>query len=284
MIIKMRINYNILTLLLLSLTLLIGNDESRIDDPVYEMIKENAIENGVPDYFLREAFQNDAIKIHEIIPKRFATPYEKKSWEEYQKLFVTSKRIEKGKAFFLAHRTTFSNVSETFGVNPYLILSIVGVESNYGSHHKQFSVFNSLYTQISEMPKRSRWAKKELIEFLVYCYNDKLHPHEIYGSYAGAFGYGQFIPSSFNHYAVDFNGDGKRQPYEWTDVVGSVANYLAKNGYPVNKSSLSREDFEKKIYKSVYSYNHSDNYVKAVLKLQEELEKAISLETNNQAD
>ena len=134
------------------------------------------------------------------------------------------------------------------------------------------------------MPKRSRWAKKELIEFLVYCYNDKLHPHEIYGSYAGAFGYGQFIPSSFNHYAVDFNGDGKRQPYEWTDVVGSVANYLAKNGYPVNKSGLSREDLEKKIYKSVYSYNHSDNYVKAVLKLQEELEKAISLETNNQAD
>lgn len=134
------------------------------------------------------------------------------------------------------------------------------------------------------MPKRARWAKNELVEYLSYCYHDKIHPHEIFGSYAGAFGYGQFIPSSFNHYAVDFNGDGKRQPYEWTDVMGSVANYLVKNGYPANKSGLSGDDIEKKTYKSVYSYNHSDNYVKAVLKLQEELEKAITLETNNQAD
>lgn len=71
-----------------------------------------------------------------------------------------------------------------------------------------------------------------MAEYLAYCYQDQVDPHDIYGSYAGAFGYGQFIPSSFNSYAVDFDGDGVRQPFDWPDVFGSVANYLIRNGYP----------------------------------------------------
>jgi len=248
------------------------------DDAIYLSIREDAIKKGVPDHFLKEAFQDDAIEVHHIIPKRFATPYEKKSWEEYRALFVTRKRIDKGKVFYQTHKETIERAADQYGVSSFLILSIVGVESNYGSHHKQYSVFNSLYTQISEMPKRSKWAKKELIEFLSYCYNDKIHPHEVFGSYAGAFGYGQFIPSSFNNYAVDFNADGKRQPYEWPDVMASIANYLTKNGHPKKGREQTPEEMKSKIYKSVFAYNHSDNYVRAVLELRDELERAITLE------
>ena len=84
------------------------------------------------------------------------------------------------------------------------------------------------------------------------------------------FGYGQFIPSSFNAFATDGNGDGVRQPYAWADVFASVGNYLVKNGYPVSNNADTKQ-----VYKSVYAYNHADNYVKAVLELQDKLKKNI---------
>ena len=142
------------------------------------------------------------------------------------------------------------------------------MESNYGVHHSQYSVFNALYSQIHEIPRRSKWATRELAEFIKYCYNDKLDPQEIGGSYAGAFGYGQFIPSSFTRYSVDFNENGVREPYSWPDVLGSIANYLRMNGYKKNSNDYRKGG---DIYKSVYAYNHADNYVMAVLELTERI-------------
>ena len=104
------------------------------------------------------------------------------------------------------------DISNNIKVDAVLILSIVGVESNFGRHKGKFTVFNSLYTQIAKMPGRSKWAQKELIAYLAFCYKDNIPPHSIKGSYAGAFGYGQFIPSSFNTYAIDGYSDGVRQP------------------------------------------------------------------------
>lgn len=247
-------------------------------DPIYAEIRSAAIEKGIPDYFLKKAFTTETIQTHSAIPDRFARPYEKKSWEEYRKLFVTQRRIEKGNEFYDEHKTKLEDAAQHFNVDPYLILSIIGVESNYGSHHKQFSVFNSLYTQISLMPKRARWAKNEMVEFLAYCYKDNVQPHSVFGSYAGAFGYGQFIPSSFNHYAVDFDNDGVRQAYAWPDVMASIANYLVENGYPVNV--LDDQEKDTRIYKAIFAYNHADNYVKAVLALRDELEKTITSKLN----
>ncbi|MFQ6677427.1 MAG: lytic murein transglycosylase [Fidelibacterota bacterium] len=258
------------TIFILLTVLLINNSYALTKDSVYHVIKERAMKKGVSEEYLQRALDNENIQIHKEILERFAKPYESKSWEEYKKLFVKPSRINKGSEFYKEQQNTLVKVSKSYGVDLFLILSIVGIESNYGSHHKQFTVFNSLYTQISEMPKRANWATTELIEFLYYCYQDSIPPHSIYGSYAGAFGYGQFIPSSFNRFAVDFDGDGVRQAYEWPDVMASIANYLVKNGYPSN-------DYEnqEKVYKAVYSYNHSDNYVKAVLALRNELRDSI---------
>ena len=247
-----------------------------IDDPVYEEIKLKAMEKGIPASFLKDTFSNESIMIHSVIPKRFARPYEKKTWEEYKKLFVTQTRINNGAVFYKKKRKVLEKVTNHYGVDSFLILSIIGVESNYGSHHKEFTVFNSLYTQIAVMPKRARWAKTEMVEFLSYCYKDSVPPHSVFGSYAGAFGFGQFIPSSFNNFAVDFDEDGVRQAYTWPDVMASIANYLLKNGYPKN-SYPNREE----VYKSVYAYNHADNYVKAVLALRDELKKAVESEINS---
>ncbi|MDP7565482.1 MAG: lytic murein transglycosylase, partial [Candidatus Marinimicrobia bacterium] len=118
-----------------------------IDDPVYEEIKLKAMEKGIPASFLKNTFSNESIVIHSAIPERFARPYEKKTWEEYKKLFVTSTRINNGAVFYNKKRKVLEKVANHYGVDSFLILSIIGVESNYGSHHKEFTVFNSLYTQ-----------------------------------------------------------------------------------------------------------------------------------------
>jgi membrane-bound lytic murein transglycosylase B len=263
----------------LVISFLFASEDSSLEKKniVREKIAELSLEKGIPNSFINNSFASEKIKIHPVIPERFSRPYEKKTWEEYKKIFVKKSRIEKGVTFYNNQKKDLNKVADSYGVEPFLILSILGVESNYGSHHKEFTVFNSLYTQIAEMPRRAKWARKELVEFLAYCYKDSIPPHSIYGSYAGAFGYGQFIPSSFNNYAVDFDKDGIRRAYEWLDVMASVANYLVKNGYPANDYSNSE-----KVYKAVYAYNHSDNYVNAILALRDELQKEVESEINNQ--
>lgn len=239
-------------------------------DSVLSAIKSDALKKGIPESFLNETFSHSSIKIHNKILDRFAKPYEKKSWTDYRKLFVTDSRIQNGSEFYAQHKKNLNAVAIQISMDPFLILSIVGVESHYGRHRGQFTVFNALYTQIAKMPRRKKWATKEMIAYLEYCYADSIPPHSIKGSYAGAFGYGQFIPSSFNAFAADGNGDGVRQPYAWADVFASVGNYLVKNGYPVSNNADTKQ-----VYKSVYAYNHADNYVKAVLELRDELKKNI---------
>lgn len=241
------------------------------DDVAYQRVSEHL--NGViPDAFVREAFSHADLKIHMEIPERFAKPYEKKTWEEYRKIFIKESRIAGGASFYHENQDLITRVAAQYKVDPFLVITIAGIESNYGVHHSQFSVFNSLYTQIHEMPRRSKWATKELAEFLKFCFEDQIDPQEIGGSYAGAFGYGQFIPSSFNNFSVDFDEDGIRQPYAWPDVLGSIANYLRRNGYNPSSNNYERNG---DIWKSVFAYNHSNNYVMAVLELREKIQKRV---------
>ena len=107
-----------------------------------------------------------------------------------------------------------------------------------------------------------------MFEFLVYCKEEGIDPFSVEGSYAGAFGFGQFIPSSFTHYSVDFNENGVREPYSWPEVLGSIANYLRMNGYTPNSANYDKTG---DIYKAIYAYNHADNYVMAVLELTENI-------------
>ena len=242
------------------------------DDLAYRMVSDHLRGKNIPDAYVRESFTHYYLKIHHEIEERFAKPYEKKTWEEYRKIFIKESRIAGGAKFYQENSDLINRVAGEYKVDPYIVVTIAGIESNYGSHHSQFSVFNSLYTQIHEMPRRAKWASKELAEFIQYCFNDQLDPQEIGGSYAGAFGYGQFIPSSFNNYSVDFNEDGVRQPYDWPDVLGSIANYLRRNGYNSNSDNYNKDG---DIWKAIYAYNHSDNYVMAVLELTEEIRKRV---------
>ena len=241
-------------------------------DLAFRMVIEKL--NGViPEKFVRDAFSHNEVTIHKEIAQRFEKPYEKKPWVEYRKIFVKESRIKAGAEFYKENLDLINRVSKKYSVDPFIIVTIAGVESNYGVHHSQYSVFNSLYSQIHEIPRRSKWATKELAEFLKYCYRDKLGTQEVGGSYAGAFGYGQFIPSSFTKYSVDFNENGVREPYSWDDVLGSIANYLRMNGYkPASQNYEKTGD----IYKAIFAYNHADNYVMAVLELTKKIRDRVS--------
>ena len=254
------------TLIILLLFTQIFSKNIENDVAYKRVIKE--LDGAVPVSFIEEAFSHEKLEIHKIIAERFAKPYEKKPWVEYKKIFVKESRVAAGAKFYNEYKKLIGDVSSKYGVDPFIIVTIAGVESNYGVHHSQYSVFNALYSQIHEIPRRSKWATKELSEFIKYCFKDQLDTQEIGGSYAGAFGYGQFIPSSFTRYSVDFNGNGVREPYSWPDVLGSIANYLRMNGYKKNSDNYQKDG---DIYKSVYAYNHAHNYVMAVLELTEQI-------------
>ncbi len=253
-------------LIIFSLLIKAFSEDIENDIAYQQVVKE--LDGAVPDSFIREAFSHERLEIHKIIAERFAKPYEKKPWVEYKKIFVKESRVAAGAKFYQENKILISEVSNKYGVDPFVIVTIAGVESNYGVHHSQFSVFNALYSQIHEIPRRSKWATRELSEFIKYCFKDKLDTQEIGGSYAGAFGYGQFIPSSFTRYSVDFDENGVREPYSWPDVLGSIANYLRMNGYKKNSNNYQKKG---DIYKSIYAYNHAHNYVMAVLELTEQI-------------
>jgi membrane-bound lytic murein transglycosylase B len=241
-------------------------------DAAYAMAVENLKGSGVPRSFIDKAFADPRVRIEEKVVERMDKPAEKLSWEDYRKIFITEERISAGERFARENHILLRKVGESTGVDPFVFTAIVGVESSFGKHKGSFTVFNALYTIANCVPRRARWAGRELAEYLKYCLEEGLDPQEVRGSYAGAFGFGQFIPSSFNKFAVDFDGDGKRDPYGWADVLASVANYLVKNGYRPGEADYSPSGT---VYPSIFAYNHSDNYVRAVLELRAEILKAL---------
>ena len=131
------------------------------EDSVLSAIRADAIKKGIPEAYLNKAFAHEGIAIHDKILDRFARPYEKKSWSDYRQLFITESRISKGIEFYGQNQSNLTFMAKRIGVDPFLILSIVGVESNYGHNQGEFTVFNALYTQIAKMPRRAKWAKKK---------------------------------------------------------------------------------------------------------------------------
>ena len=162
-----------------------------------------------------------------------AKPAEKElTWKQYRPIFVTTKRTTKGKAFMQQHKETLDRAEKEYGVPVEIIAAIIGVESYYGKHTGKYTIFDSLTTLGFDYPKRSKFFKSELKQFLLLSKEEHIDVDEMTGSYAGAMGMPQFISSSYRRYAVDFDGDGKRDLWNSVpDVIGSVANYFSVHGW-----------------------------------------------------
>lgn len=151
---------------------------------------------------------------------------------EYRNIFIKPSRINSGRAFLREYADTFARAEQAFGVSRYIVAAIIGVETQYGQYAGRYRVIDALSTLAFDYPPRSRFFRKQLSEYFLMVREQDLDPTVLMGSYAGAMGYGQFIPSSYRHYAVDFDDDGHADIIENpVDAIGSVANYFARHGW-----------------------------------------------------
>ena len=179
---------------------------------------------------LRDMFAQ--FKPNEAIIKAFDTPATSKPWPYFRNLYVTSSRVDGGVAFWNDNAALLERARVKYGVPEEVVASIIGIESLYGKHTGSFQVVDALYTLGFEVPRRSRFFQSQFEHFLLLTRENGLDPLELKGSFAGAMGIPQFIPSSYRDYAVDFDGDGRTDLWNSVaDAVGSVANYLSRFGW-----------------------------------------------------
>ena len=208
------------------------SDSSAVRNFINEMVEQHAFNSNE----LQTVF--DQANLHQSILDAISRPAESKPWYEYRPIFVTTDRSKGGVRFWQAHANTLQKASDVYGVPQEIMVAIIGVETRYGRHTGRYPVLDALSTLAFAYPPRSSFFRKELKEYLLMTREEGLQPGKQMGSYAGAMGMPQFIPSSFRHYAVDFDNDGKRDL--WTspaDAIGSVGNYFKqhrwKSGQPI---------------------------------------------------
>ena len=154
------------------------------------------------------------------------------TWNQYRDIFIKDERIAAGVNFWKEHTETLNLISEETGVSIEILVGIIGVETYYGRITGGYRVIDALSTLAFDYPKRSPFFTRELEEYLLIAKEEKMDPFDATGSYAGAMGSPQFMPSSYRAYAVDSDNDGKRDIWNnWSDVIGSVANYFIEHGW-----------------------------------------------------
>jgi len=202
-------------------------------------------------------------KDKEVIKKRAKLYPKYGAWDRYVKYKVTPERVEQGRKFINKYKTTFKKVEQEFGVPAEYIAAIIGIESVYGKNVGKFPVFDTLSTLAFEKNRRNKFFRKQLEEFILLSYRYKINPKNVKGSYAGAIGLGQFIPSSYRHFGVDFNKDGKISLQHPQDAIASIANYLKKHNWRKNEEVATRVSYKGTRftkYKTGYNrkYNRKD--------------------------
>jgi membrane-bound lytic murein transglycosylase B len=201
---------------------------------VNQFINEMVEKNGFKRDYLVALFNKTTIQ--QSILDAMNRPAEGKPWYQYRPIFITQDSIDKGVAYYKANQATLKKAEKEYGVPAEMIVAIIGVETRYGKNQGSYAVMDALTTLAFDYPKRAPFFRSELEHFLIFTRDDKLDPLTLKGSYAGAMGTPQFMPSSYRSWAVDFTGDGKRNL--WTnhaDAIGSVANYFVAHGWLKNQ-------------------------------------------------
>ncbi|WP_372828716.1 lytic murein transglycosylase B [Shewanella sp. UCD-KL12] len=213
-------------------------------------------------------------------------PWEAKPWHQYYPIFLTDKRLKAGLEFWKEHQSTITKASKEFGVNPEIIVAIIGIETFYGGYMGNYPVVDALYTLGFYYPPRATFFRKELSNLQTLIKEEQLDISSLNGSYAGAMGYGQFIPSSYRHYAVDFDNDGRRDLLgNPVDAIGSVANYFHQHGWQADAQTVLplAVDGELPSELAVWSGEKLKYNVSDILKPGVALAKAVDLDVSQPA-
>lgn len=230
----------------LSCTALAGYQEHPEADSLISELEEQGLDGARIRQLLSQAERKESIL------EAIARPAEKVlNWGEYRQIFVQPSRIRQGVTFYREHEALLARAEREFGVSRYIILGILGVETRYGRHKGSYRVLDALATLGFDYPPRAEFFRKQLREFFLMEREAGIDAASMTGSYAGAIGYPQFIPSSYRAYAVDFDGDGKTDLVDSVaDAIGSVASYFKQHrwqkGLPVAAHArVSGNDYER---------------------------------------
>src|SRR5208337_860976 len=217
-------------------------DTHRAD--VKSFIDEMAEQNSFDKRQMRKILA--AAQIQPAVLEAMERPAEKaKPWYEYRSIFVSERRIREGTQFWLAHREALDRASIRSGVAPEYLAAILGVETYYGRLTGSYRVLDALATLAFDYPARGPFFRDELEQFILLAREMKLDPLTVKGSYAGAMGAPQFMPSNYRRYAVDANADGHIDLWtNWSDVCASVGNYLKEHGWNPGEPVLSEASVE----------------------------------------
>ena len=218
------------------------------------MVAEDGFDRGYLEDVFEDAQRKDSIL------EAIARPAEKtKPWYDYRKIFVTDKRERQGIEFFAEHKETLERAERETGVPAEIIVSIIGVETYYGRITGSYRVIDALSTLAFDYPRRSPFFTKELKNYLMLTRDQGLDPLEMKGSYAGAMGYGQFMPSSYREYAIDFDGDGLIDIWaNPVDAIGSVANYFKRHGWRTGEQVVAAATAEADVSEEWYVRTRAD--------------------------
>lgn len=169
-----------------------------------------------------------------------------KTWEQYRAIFMTEQRITAGADFWRENEASLERISKQTGVPSEMLVGIIGVETYFGRITGKYRVIDALSTLAFDYPPRSAFFRKELTQYLLLVREEGIDATGPTGSYAGAMGRPQFMPSSYRAYAVDASSDGKRDIWEnWDDVIGSVANYFVAHGWKANDQVVASATLSK---------------------------------------
>ena len=231
------------------------SDKKDVKAFINKMVKEHKFNKHYLEKLFAEA------KMYDSILEAIARPAEGKDWYEYRPIFVTKKRTQGGIDFWKKNADALNRAEKKFGVPQEIIVAIIGVETRYGKHAGTYPVFDAIATLAFGYPARSRFFKGELEHFLLMVREEKFEARELVGSYAGAMGMPQFIPSSFRSYAIDFDGDGKRDLWNnTTDVIGSVANYFKRHHWKPGQAVTHKVEVHGKGYKKLLNKSLKPTY------------------------
>jgi membrane-bound lytic murein transglycosylase B len=206
-----------------------------------EFVRDTALKYSIPPATIEAALAGASIR--DAIIAAMSRPAEAKPWRDYRPIFITQARIDGGRSFLATHRAALAKAEAKYGVPAEVIVAILGVETSYGANTGKYPVVDALYTLAFAYPRTNEPAKvarenqreaffrDELGQLFALAQSERFDAPALQGSYAGAMGWGQFMPSSYRDYAVDGDGDGKRDLFgDLDDVFASVANYFAKKG------------------------------------------------------
>lgn len=217
----------IFLLLCVSPSYAIDLDQPKVEAFIQTMVKKHSYDREALRDILGQA------EMKQSIIDKISQPAEKRlTWAEYRPIFMTKERIRAGTEFWRDNQETLTRISDDTGVPVEILVGIIGVETYFGRITGEHRVLDALTTLAFSYPPRSKFFRGELEQFLLLIREEHMPATDAVGSYAGAMGMPQFMPSSFRAYAVDSTGDGRRDIWSnWGDVAGSIANYFLAHGW-----------------------------------------------------